>query len=277
MKKVLITGAGGQLGSTLAVQSVLYDVFSFNKKQLNVVNKQEVFQVFKAIKPHFVIHTAAYTNVDESEVNKRIAFEVNCDGTENIALACKKWDSVMIYMSTDYVFDGKKKEPYTEEDVPNPVNWYGLTKLIGEETVKVLLDKYFILRTSWLYGPSGKNFVKTILEMAETSLEIKVVNDQMGCPTYVKDLCKVIFQLIEVNGYGIYHASNVGVCSWYDFANSILKMSGNKETFLLPISSEELNRLAIRPHNSALQNTKSVYTMPEWKEALEDFMKTDHE
>ncbi|MDK2809868.1 MAG: dTDP-4-dehydrorhamnose reductase [Petroclostridium sp.] len=271
-KKIMITGSSGQLGSALKFLNNNYLLAPLDKSQLDVVNKEKVFRTVKQIKPDYIIHTAAYTKVDESEIYIKKAIQVNCIGTENIALACKKFNAVMVYISTDYIFDGKKGMPYTEQDMPSPVNIYGYTKFIGEQIVRSVLNKYIVVRSSWLYGGQGKNFVNTILELAKKNSEIRVVDDQIGCPTYVMDLAEAIFQLIKAEVYGVYHASNSGYCSWYQFAREILKCTGNKDTLLIPVTSKELNRLARRPANSSLINTKGVYQLREWKDALYEYI-----
>lgn len=272
MKRVLITGAGGQLGTALVHRQGSYQIYPLNRDEMNITNLQQVLSMFNQIHPDIVIHTAAYTNVDQSEINRRATFEINYLGTENITIACKQWDCVMVYLSTDYVFDGTKEAPYIEKDHPNPLNWYGKTKLMGEEVVESMLNRYFIVRTSWLYGLHGKKFVHTILDMAKNQVEIKVVMDQRGCPTYVEHLSEAIYHLIETGNYGLYHISNEGYCSWYDFAVKILENIGYKEK-IIPITTKELNRLATRPQNSSLMSTKSIYPMPTWQVGLQDFLK----
>lgn len=273
MYKVVVTGADGLFGSDLATyHQHSYEVIPLDKYKMNITKAEEVYKILNRIKPDFVIHTAAYTKVDDSEIYRSQAFEVNCIGTQNIALACKRLHATLVYLSTDYVFDGEKKGPYTEVDTPNPLNWYGQTKLFGEKTIKNLLNNYFIVRTSWLYDIRGKNFLTTILERASQKIELRVVNDQIGCPTYVKHLRKAIYELIGTNNYGTYHASNSGFCSWYDFANEILKGLGKDVSLLQPIESSELKRFAIRPLNSALINTKEIYQMEDWQVALADLI-----
>ncbi|MDK2798764.1 MAG: dTDP-4-dehydrorhamnose reductase [Clostridiales bacterium] len=271
-KKVLITGGDGQLAKALLNTENLFKVIALNKKQLNILCNDQVLNIIEKMQPNVVIHCAAYTKVDECEHNIQTAYDVNYAGTKNIAFACKKVEATMIYISTDYVFDGKKGAPYTEQDIPSPINVYGYTKLLGEQIVKATLDKYFIVRTSWLYGGHGKHFVNTILQLAKKNSEIRVVNDQIGCPTYVMDLAQAVFKLIDTEAYGIYHASNSGYCSWYQFANEILKCSGNRNALLIPITSDELNSAAKRPNNSSLINTKGIYQFRNWKEALHEYI-----
>lgn len=272
--KILITGGNGQLARSFLNSNHAYELIALGKNDLDILNKEQVFNTIERLYPDIVIHCAAYTQVDDCEDNIQKAYKININGTENVVSACKKNNSVMVYMSTDYVFDGRKEAPYIEEDAPNPINIYGSTKMAGEKIVKETLEKFFIVRTSWLYSYNGKNFVNTILDLAKQKKEIKVVNDQKGCPTYAMDLVQVIYQLISTKEYGVYHASNSGDCSWYEFAFEILKGAGYDPSILNPISSSELNRKAPRPKNSVLLNTKNVYNMRKWKEALDNYLRT---
>ncbi|MFH1338466.1 MAG: dTDP-4-dehydrorhamnose reductase [Candidatus Omnitrophota bacterium] len=246
--------------------------------QCDITDKDKVAASINKVKPDLIIHAAAYTDVDGCELNPEKAFAVNAKGTENIAQAAKESDAALFYISTDYVFDGKKDKPYTEADAPNPINIYGKSKLEGEKAVRSLLDKYFILRTSWLFGPGGKNFVTTILNKAGESRELRVVDDQIGSPTYTLDLAdavKNLLSMLAANLYGIYHITNGGGCSWCEFAKKIVLLS-NLKTQILPITSEESNRPAPRPKMSLLDNSKLIVTfklrLRPWQEALRDFM-----
>ncbi|OGW85332.1 MAG: dTDP-4-dehydrorhamnose reductase [Omnitrophica bacterium RIFCSPLOWO2_01_FULL_45_10] len=296
--KVLITGSNGMLGTDLWQElNGDYEILGLDisgsrvkgqGSRVNVVDitdKDKIRSLIYKIKPDIVLHTAAWTDVDGCELNREKAYEINYGGTENIARACKDADADLIYISTDFVFDGKKKSPYKETDLPNPLNVYAQTKLKGEEAVKNLVKKYFILRTSWLYGSNGKNFVDTILQIAEKKKVLKVVDDQIGSPTYAKDLAKAIHLLLDkafvrsaergVRSYGVYHVTNDGSVSWYEYAKEILKLSGSK-TKVIPISSEELNRPAKRPAMSVLDNSKFKkfcdYRMRSWKDALREYL-----
>lgn len=253
--------------------------------QCNIADKKDVLGVTSRVKPRIVIHAAAWTDVDGCELNAEKAYKVNYEGTKNIAAACKKVKALLIYISTDFVFDGKKKTAYKEKDKPGPINIYGDSKLKGEEAVKKVLKKYFILRTSWLYGRHGSNFVDTILEKAKKELTLKVVDDQIGSPTYTKDLSKAIHALLgkirvsgigyRVSGCGIYHISNSGNVSWYQYTKEILRLAGS-ETKVIPISSKESARPARRPAMSILDNLKfnkfTGYRMRHWKEALKEYL-----
>ncbi len=274
--KILITGSKGQLGSEL-VSLLLkdYEVYGFSHKELDITDKKHVIDIVSKIVPNIIIHCAAFTNVDGCESDIGTAFDVNTIGTGNVAIASKKTKSAMVYISTDYIFDGMKNSPYLESDIPNPISIYGISKYGGELVVKHFLDKFFIVRTSWLYGKRGKNFVNTILRLTKEKDEIKVVNDQVGSPTYVSDLAKAISALISTKYYGIYHITNSGECSWYKFAKEVLKYVVIKNIEVIPISTEELSRPAPRPKYSVLKNfnleKKKIYKMRNWELALRDF------
>ena len=302
--KILVTGGDGQLGR--ALQKVLpqkNSVFT-TRADFDITNQKQTIKQIAGDRPNIVIHAAAYTNVDGCEQNPEIAYKVNVDGTKNIAAACKEIGAKLIYISTDFVFDGKKKTPYSENDKPNPLSVYGKTKLQGEEAVKKLPD-YIIIRTSWLFGDgpafakasAGKqNFVQTILKLVEEKDEIKVVNDQIGSPTYALDLAEAIYQLIK-NCSGIYHISNSGQCSWHQFAQEIMRQKGFK-TKILPINSgawqkmrpdsakrpkysvlshKKINTLGIRTSRFAREPCRSFHSlikMRPWQDALRDYLET---
>jgi dTDP-4-dehydrorhamnose reductase len=230
-----------------------------------------------AADPDMIIHCAALTNVDFCETNPEINYRVNALGTENVALAAQKVKASLVYISTDYVFDGEKGSPYIEYDLPRPLNHYGLAKLAGERIVQSLLDRYFIVRTSWLCNKEGKNFVNTILRLAKEKDEFRVVNDQIGTPTYAPDLAQCISKLIETDYYGIYHASNEGFCSWYDFAREILELAGFKKVRVIPITSEEYGGPTKRPKYSVLDNfclrERGIFQMRDYRIALKEFFR----
>ncbi len=297
--KILITGSSGMLGIDLCqelsgkyelygtdvVHRTSYIVHRFTKA--DITDKESVVEIVKKIKPDVVIHTAAWTDVDGCELNKKKTYRVNVEGTKNIALACKICGATLIYISTDFVFDGKRKSAYKETDRPKPISAYGESKLKGEEAVKNELKKYFILRTSWLYGKHGKNFVDTILAEAKSpsAKALKVVNDQVGSPTYTRDLARAIRTLLDKvighrswvigRGYGTYHISNSGSVSWFEYTKEILRLA-KSGTKVVPISSEELARPARRPAMSVLDNSKFMkftgYRMRDWKSALKEYL-----
>ena len=289
--KILITGISGMLGVDLyqALREE-YEVTGLDRRDFpsspypsvdrtDIIDLEAVKELFFRLTPNFVIHAAAYTDVDGCEKDADKAYKVNALGTRNIALACQKLDIPLLYMSTDFVFGGDKKTPYDESDEPAPINIYGRSKLAGENYIQSLLSRYFIVRSSWLYGPWGKNFVTTILKLAREKSVLKVVDDQVGSPTYTKDLSQQIKRLVATGLYGTYHITNSGRCSWYEFTREILKLAGIREVKVAAITSEELARPAARPKFSVLENHCSRLNlgngMRNWKEALKDFLK-DH-
>ena len=259
---------------------------SFNIENLNfqicdITDFDKTYRLITKINPEIVIRTAAWTDVDGAEKNISEAYRLNILGTRNIALSCQRFDAAMVYISSDYIFDGEKKEPYIEFDKANPISVYGKSKYYGEVVVQQLLNKYYIIRSSWLFGKYGKNFVKTILNLSETKKQIEVVNDQVGCPTYTNDLSSAIQKLVinkdsmSTGLYGIYHITNSESCSWYDFAKQIIKVS-KKKCEILPLDSEKIKRPAIRPKNSVLNNfiweLNGFEPLRNWKESLSEYL-----
>ncbi|MBO0995695.1 dTDP-4-dehydrorhamnose reductase [Bacillus sp. SD088] len=275
--KILITGAKGQLGTDLVEifsADPYVELFPYNKAELDITDEAKVNEVIKRIEPDLIIHTAAYTAVDECETNWKTAFNVNSFGTYYMAKAAKKVGAAMMYISTDFIFSGEKRQPYTSADAPDPLSIYGASKLLGERFVQQLVKEFYIVRTSWVYGENGKNFVKAMLRLAENEQTFYVVEDQIGSPTYTKDLAAAIQQLIG-KPYGIYHISNQGVCSWFEFAQAILKLAGYKEGLVKPISTEEYGTIAQRPAFSVLSKESienEGITMRHWQVALEEFL-----
>jgi dTDP-4-dehydrorhamnose reductase len=253
-----------------------HQVWGIDVQDCDIRDARAISGVLRTRHPEMVIHLAAYTNVDECEANPRIAEETNSIGTRNIAAACGEVDAAMLYVSTDYVFDGTKRGAYLEDDPPNPVSVYGRSKLMGEEHVRAILKRYFIARTSWLYGPNGKNFVTTILKVAHQQKVLKVVNDQHGSPTYTRHLSLKITELAETRAYGVYHTTGSGTCSWFEFARAILDLCPVEGVQVLPISSNESGRAARRPSNSVLENRAlkqaHLELMPHWKMALTQYL-----
>ncbi|WP_202975202.1 dTDP-4-dehydrorhamnose reductase [Vallitalea guaymasensis] len=277
----MIIGVNGQLGhDAVKLLSPYHKIVGLDKDTLDITNFIELQNRITEIRPELIINCAGYTNVDDCEINYESAYNTNAQGCYNLALIAKKYDCILVHISTDYVFDGEKDEPYIESDLPNPINIYGSSKLLGETIITTISPKYFILRTSWLYGTHGNNFVKTILRLSETKEVISVVNDQIGTPTYTIDLINVFSKLIKTNAYGIYHISNEGRCSWYEFAKKIIKLT-NKETTIIPITTNQSKRKADRPHYSVLENSmlkhRFGYTLRNWEEALTEFLKVDME
>lgn len=276
--KVLVTGANGMLGQDLC--PILEDVGAFvietDVDTLDITDAKTVEKVLTDIHPDMVVHCAAYTNVDKAEEDLKTAELINVTGTENIAESCAKLGITLVYISTDYVFDGTKTEPYTPEDRANPINNYGMTKYEGEEVVRSLCEKYYIARTSWLYGHHGKNFVETMIGMAERK-EIKVVDDQIGCPTWTVELANGIIKLLS-KPYGTYHVCGSGHATWYEFAKEIFKQyaslrGGEADAAILPnvkpCSTEEFPRPAKRPKYSIMANDGICRN---WQAALKDYL-----
>lgn len=245
-----------------------YEIIKTNSKTMDITNDIIVKRVLNEIRPDMVFHCAAYTNVDKAESETAKARLINYTGTKNIAKACNDIDTTIIYISTDYVFDGNKKSPYLPTDKPNPINHYGLTKFEGEEAVKKYCKKYYIVRTSWLYGINGKNFVETMLSLADNP-DLKVVNDQTGCPTSTIELAKGIIKLIKNYDYGTYHICAGGQTSRYGFAKKIFEYS-NLKTSLKPCKTNEFVRPAKRPLYSVMDNGGLCRS---WQDALKDYLK----
>lgn len=276
--RIIVTGAKGQLGVELMnVLSHSNPILGMDLDNHDITHPHYIDYLSK-FQPGLVLHAAAYTDVDGCENDPHKAFLVNAIGTRNVALACQKSKCAMMYISTDYVFDGAKKEPYDEYDFPNPLSVYGRSKLAGEQYVSTLLDRFYIVRTSWLYGPQGKNFVKTILNLAEKPDKLRVVDDQVGSPTYAPDLALAIAHIIRESWYGVYHVTNQGSVSWHGFAQEILRQKGIEKE-MEAISTKELGRPAPRPANSVLRNyvleLTGLYRMRPWQEALEEFLQKE--
>jgi dTDP-4-dehydrorhamnose reductase len=287
--KILITGSKGQLGSQImniinkgkseigeiSSEYKASEVVGVDVEDIDITNLNVVQDFVYKLKPDIIINAAAYTNVDACESNEDIAFKVNALGARNLAIASEKVGAKIIHISTDYVFKGDGTIPYREYDITNPVSVYGKTKLAGENFVRELSSKYFILRTSWLYGYSGNNFVKTILKAAKEKGHLDVVNDQRGNPTNAEDLAHHILKLALSEEYGIYNCTATGECSWYDFACKIIEYAGVKCT-VSPTTSDKLTRAAKRPSYSSLDNMMLRCTvgdeMREWQEALKMFI-----
>ncbi|MFY9540482.1 MAG: dTDP-4-dehydrorhamnose reductase [Methanosarcina flavescens] len=259
--KTLIIGSSGMLGSDLC--KTFPDAVKLTHHDLDITDREQVIESILKIKPDVVINAAAYTNVDGCEDNKELAFQVNGYGPGYIAEACARAGAKLVHFSTDYVFDGSKKE-YVESDIPDPINVYGDSKLLGEKKIIENMDDYRIVRISWLFGMHGKNFVETMLKLSGEMDTVKVVNDQFGKPTYTMDLASKVKEIIELDP-GIYHITNDGICSWYEFASSIIDN-------VIPCTSEEFPRKAKRPKYSVLVNTKTE-PMRHWREALKAYLK----
>lgn len=276
--KVLVTGVKGQLG---------YDVVNeLNKRghiavgtdieEMDITDAISVDTVIKESSPDAVIHCAAYTAVDAAEDNVDLCRKINADGTQNIANVCKELDIKMIYISTDYVFDGEGERPWEPDDNRTPLNVYGQTKYEGELAVQNTLDKYFIVRIAWVFGVNGKNFIKTMLNLGKTRDSLTVVNDQFGSPTYTYDLARLLVDMVETEKYGIYHATNEGICTWYEFACEIFRQAG-MNIKVSPVLASEYPAKAKRPSNSRMSKEKLTENgfkkLPTWQNALERYLK----
>ncbi len=278
---ILVVGGKGQLGQCIDNVSKKKKNVSFefiNSKTLNITNKTAVLTFLKTKNYDYCINCAAYTAVDKAETETDLAHQVNAIGAHNLAIACNDTQTTLIHISTDFVFDGTANIPYTETDVPNPVSVYGKTKLEGEKLIQKTTTKYFILRTSWLYSEYGNNFMKTMLKLAQNRDELNIVADQIGTPTYAKDLAEVILKIIETqfNQYGLYHYSNNGATSWFDFAKEIFTRS-NTKIRLGAIPTSEYPTPAKRPTYSVLNKQKITtnlgVSIPNWKDSLQKALK----
>lgn len=274
--KILITGSNGMLGHDL--QEALkqrHDLIPTNSKTLDITDKSQVMEVICENNPDIVINSAAYTDVDGCEKNQDIAYAVNRDGVRNLALACREIDCPLVHISTDYIFDGKNDRPWVEDDEVGPISVYGKSKLKGEEAILEILDKFFIVRTAWLYGINGKNFPKTMLELSKNHSEITVVYDEVGTPTYTLDLADAIAELIESEKYGVYHITNSGNCSWCEFARFIFDIA-QKDVKVIPVTASEFARPAPRPSYSVLENKNWVKNgfkpLRNYKEAIKEYV-----
>ncbi len=276
--KIAVIGANGMLGTDFCdfLRGKEIELIKWDLPEMDITNVDKTINTIKKEKPNIIFHFAAYTDVDTAENDKAKAYAINTQGTWTLALAAKESKSKLLYMSTDYVFDGKKGIDYLESDKPNPINYYGLTKLLGEKAIIQHSKKYFIIRTSWLYGRNGKNFVSTIINIAKEKDTLEIVSDQIGSPTYTKDLCRHLYNIANSEHFGIYHLTNSGKCSWYELAGAIIKEAGLKNK-ILPITSDKINRAAKRPSYSALENFnyKTIFkqSLRPWQEALKDYLK----
>lgn len=275
--KIMIIGSEGMLGHDLVdVLSADNEVCTTTIDTLDITDIDKTIKTVKDNNPDVLIHAAAFTDVDGSESNPDLAYKVNAIGTRNVAVACEKADSAMVYICTDYVFDGTNNTPYYEYDQTKPLGVYGKTKHAGEVYIRDTLNKFYIVRTAWLYGYHGPNFVTTMLNLAKTTNNINVVNDQIGSPTYTVDLAKAIEILIKRPSYGIYHITNSENCSWYDFAKEIFNLA-NVEVDLIPVTTEMFPRPAPRPKFSVLENynwkMEGYPKIRSYKKALADYMK----
>lgn len=276
--KVLVTGTKGQLGFDVCNELTRRGIENqgIDRDECDITNKQAVLDYIYNYAPDVVVHCAAYTAVDRAESEEHVCRRVNRDGTEYIALACKTINAKMVYISTDYVFNGEGDKFFEVDDKTGPLNMYGLTKLEGEEQVRKILEKYFIVRISWVFGVNGNNFINTMLRLAGGNKELKIVADQIGSPTFTYDLAPLICDMIETEKYGTYHATNEGECSWAEFAEHIFKVAG-QNVLVHHITTEEYPTKAVRPKNSRLSKKSldeaGFKRLPDWKDAVERYIK----
>ena len=271
--KVLVTGTKGQLGYDVVkeLEKRGHTAVAVDIEEMDITDAGSVDQVITETGVEAVIHCAAYTAVDAAEENEELCRKVNAEGTENIAKVCKKLDLKMIYISTDYVFDGKGERPWEPDDERHPLNMYGQTKYEGELAVEKYLEKYFIVRIAWVFGVNGKNFIKTMLKLSETHSELNVVDDQVGSPTYTYDLAVLLVDMVETEKYGRYHATNEGLCTWYEFAKEIFRQA-DVDIKVNPVSSEMFPAKATRPKNSRMSKEKleenGFHRLPTWQNEI---------
>jgi dTDP-4-dehydrorhamnose reductase len=282
--KLFIIGCNGQLGKDMMLTAAEYnlDAGGMDFPDIDITNPHSIANAFSRHKPDVVINCAAHTAVDACETERTKAFAINGEGVRNIAEAAQRTDLKLVHISTDYVFDGTKTGPYVETDAPNPRSVYGMSKLAGEQELIKAYDRYFILRIAWLYGTRGANFLKTIRSLARKRAAakepLKVVNDQIGTPTYTRHVCNQILSLINTDLFGLYHATNEGMCSWYDFAKAIVSAC-EIPVVLLPCTTKEFPRPAPRPANSVLENEHlkklGLNIMPNWEKGLEEYLEEE--
>ena len=277
MNNIFVTGSTGQLGSDVVKELLKrgYSTLSPNRSEFNLCSEDSIRNYILNSNCEAIVHCAAYTQVDKAEDEKDLCIKINTTATKHIVKCAKILDIPMIYISTDYVFDGTKDGEYTENDETNPINIYGESKLAGEKYVQEILDKYYIVRTSWVFNINGKNFIETMLRLSKANNQLSIVNDQIGSPTYTKDLSRLLVDMLETSKYGLYHATNEGYCSWYEFADTIFKLA-NINIDIKAINSNEYASRAKRPLNSKLSKDKLIEygfkPLPHWEDALKDYL-----
>ncbi|MGG3284291.1 dTDP-4-dehydrorhamnose reductase [Paenibacillus solani] len=281
--RVLVTGAYGQLGQDVVqgLQQVGHDVQGFGRAELDITNLEQCFSVLSKSQPEAIIHCAGYTAVDTAESDVDGAYLVNAVGTRNVALAAERVGAKLVHISTDYVFRGNAERPYSEYDSADPQTVYGQSKLAGEQMVRDFCSQWFIVRTSWIFGLNGRNFVKTMMQLGQDKPVLQVVNDQKGSPTYTVDLTRFLLQLLPTEKYGIYHASNSGSCTWYEFTKVIFEQASEQlglsmTAKLEPCTTEQFPRPAPRPAYSVMDHLairiNGMQDLPHWKVGLMQFM-----
>ena len=276
--KVLVTGVKGQLGYDVVreLEKRQIEAVGVDVEEMDITDAAQVGTVIRNVNPDAVIHCAAYTAVDAAEDNEELCRRVNAQGTENVAKVCQEMDLKMMYISTDYVFDGQGTRPWEPDDERDPLNVYGQTKYEGELAVEKYVEKFFIVRIAWVFGVNGKNFIKTMLNLGKTHDKLTVVNDQTGSPTYTYDLARLLADMIQTDKYGRYHATNEGICTWYEFACEIFRQAG-MDVEVAPVTSDEYPAKAKRPANSRMSKKKldenGFERLPSWQDALKRYLK----
>ncbi len=275
--RILVTGVKGQLGYDVVneLEKRGHTAIGVDVEEMDITDAAAVEREMKADDLDAVIHCAAYTAVDAAEDNRELCIRVNAEGTRNIARAARELNLKMVYISTDYVFDGEGERPWEPDDARNPLNVYGESKYQGELAVEEYLERYFIVRIAWVFGVNGKNFIKTMLNLAKNHDELNVVDDQTGSPTYTYDLAVLLADMVETEKYGRYHATNEGLCTWYEFAKEIFSQAG-VDVKVNPVTSEEFPAKAKRPHNSRMDKSKltdnGFALLPPWQDALKRYL-----
>jgi dTDP-4-dehydrorhamnose reductase len=279
--RVLITGSKGMLGRDLvSLLGDRHELIPLSRSEADITQADQVWRAIDRARPDAVIHAAAFTAVDDCERQPEVAFQVNAEGTRHVAEACRRLRIPMLYVSTDYIFDGEKPAPYEETDRPHPLNVYGRSKLRGEEYVMDLVEKFWIVRVSWLFGAFGRNFVRTILSVAQKGKPLQVVDDQVGGPTYTRDLAMKLGEVLEQGTAGIYHVTNQGYCSWFELAREAMSLAGLESVPISPIPTSQGGRPATRPKNSRLANTQlrhqGIDLLPPWQDALARYLSLEN-
>lgn len=277
--RVLVTGAKGQLGTDVVneLKKRGHEAVGVDIEEMDITDSEACEKVITESNADAVIHCAAYTAVDAAEDNIELCRKINAGGTANIAQVCRELDIKMMYISTDYVFNGQGTRPWEPDDMREPLNVYGMTKYEGELAIEEKLTKYFTVRIAWVFGVNGKNFIKTMLRLGKENGAVSVVDDQIGSPTYTYDLARLLVDMIESDKYGRYHATNEGLCSWYEFAVEIFKQAGMNQVTVTPVSSEQFKSKAKRPSNSRISKEKlsenGFDRLPPWQDALHRYLK----
>ena len=275
--RIIVTGSNGQLGSDVVAELKKrgHTAISADLPDTDITDSAATEKLIAESNADGVIHCAAYTNVDLAEAEKDICRKINVDGSLNLALSCEKHGLKLLYISTDYVFSGQGKDTFETDSPKKPCNFYGISKLEGENAVTGNCNKSFVVRISWVFGENGKNFVKTMLRLSKEKEEITVVCDQIGSPTYTKDLAPLLCDIISTENYGVYHATNEGYCSWAEFASKIMELSG-AATKIIPVTSKEYKTVAVRPENSRLSkkslDENGFERLPHWEDALKRYL-----